>query len=92
NLDDPAYKYFPKLKNKKVGVVKDGNVIYVPADKLITLRHLISHSSGIGSSWNAGALQSIYPKIFISFLLLMTVIRSFFLQTLTGIDSCMHNC
>jgi hypothetical protein len=32
------------------------------------------------------------PKIFISFLLLMTVIRKVFSTTLTGIDFYLHSC
>ncbi len=62
NLDDPATKYFPELNDKKVGVKKDSAIEYVAAIRPITLRHLLSHSSGLGSYWNAGALKSIFIK------------------------------
>ncbi|MBD0351286.1 MAG: beta-lactamase family protein [Flavisolibacter sp.] len=63
NLDEPASKYIPELNDKKVGVIKDGQLTYVPADKPITLRHVMSHSSGLGSWWNAGGLKDIYEKV-----------------------------
>jgi CubicO group peptidase (beta-lactamase class C family) len=62
NLDDPADKYFPQLKDKQVGVMKDGVMQFVPAVRPISIRHLLSHSSGLGSSWNAGELASIYEQ------------------------------
>ena len=62
NLDDPADKYFPQLKDKKVGIMKNGVLEYVSANRPITIRHLLSHSSGLGSSWNAGELAGIYEQ------------------------------
>lgn len=59
NLDDPATKYFPELTDKKVAVKKDSAIDYVAALRPVTLRHLLSHSSGLGSYWNAGALKNI---------------------------------
>lgn len=61
-LDDAAFKYFPELSDKKVGVKKDGVIEYISASRPITLRDLLSHSSGLGSSWNAGDLKSFYEK------------------------------
>ena len=62
NLDDPATKYFPELNDKKVGVKKDSAIEYVAAIRPITLRQLLSHSSGLGTFWNAGVIKSIYLK------------------------------
>ena len=62
DLGDSASKYFPELKDKKVGIVKDDQILYIAANRPITLRHLLSHSSGLGSSWNAGTLKSIYEN------------------------------
>ncbi|AHM58721.1 beta-lactamase class C [Flammeovirgaceae bacterium 311] len=62
NLDDNADKYFPQLKDKQVGVMKDGILQLVPASRPITIRHLLSHSSGLGYSWNAGEQASVYEQ------------------------------
>src|SRR4030095_8711269 len=62
NLEDSASKYFPELKDKKVGIVKDDQIQYIAAIRPITLRHLLSHCSGLGRSWNAGAIKSIYEN------------------------------
>jgi CubicO group peptidase (beta-lactamase class C family) len=48
NLDDPVTKYLPELKDLKV--IKEQNekeTILVPVDKPITLRHVLSHTSGM---------------------------------------------
>jgi CubicO group peptidase (beta-lactamase class C family) len=62
SLEDSASKYFPELKEKKVGILKEGKIQYIDANTPITLKHLLSHSSGLGSSWNAGPLKSIYES------------------------------
>ncbi len=49
-LDDPIAKYIPAFKNAQVldTVYADGTYATVPADKPITIRHLITHTSGLG--------------------------------------------
>ena len=49
-LDDPISKYIPEFKNPQVldSVLVDGTFITKPADKEISIRHLLSHTSGIG--------------------------------------------
>ncbi len=49
-LDDPIAKYIPAFKNAQVldTVYAGGNYATVPADKPITIRHLITHTSGLG--------------------------------------------
>ncbi|SDB25342.1 CubicO group peptidase, beta-lactamase class C family [Flavobacteriaceae bacterium MAR_2010_188] len=49
-LDDAISKYIPEFKNPKVldSVLADGSILTKPADKEISIRHLLSHTSGIG--------------------------------------------
>jgi CubicO group peptidase (beta-lactamase class C family) len=49
-LDDPISKYIPEFKDSKVldTVYTNGTYGTRPADKPITIRHLITHTSGIG--------------------------------------------
>jgi CubicO group peptidase (beta-lactamase class C family) len=49
-LDDPISKYIPEFKNPKVldSVLADGTYLTKPADKEISIRHLLTHTSGIG--------------------------------------------
>lgn len=49
-LDDPISKYIPEFKNPRVLVKlnEDGSYETKPADKEITIRHLLTHTSGIG--------------------------------------------
>ncbi len=50
-LDDPVSKFIPEFKNPKVLTsfkYHDTSYRAVPADKEITIRHLITHTSGIG--------------------------------------------
>ncbi len=48
DLDKPITDYLPELKDLRVGVKQeDGNTLLVPVDKPITLRMLLSHSSGM---------------------------------------------
>ena len=51
NLDDPISKYIPEFKN--TGVLKsfsysDTSFTTLPANREITIRHLLTHTSGIG--------------------------------------------
>jgi CubicO group peptidase (beta-lactamase class C family) len=49
-LDDPISKYIPEFKNPKVldSVLTDGTYLTKPAVKEISIRHLLTHTSGIG--------------------------------------------
>jgi len=50
-LDDPISKYIPEFENAQVLdslIEKDSTYTTKPADKEITIRHLITHTSGIG--------------------------------------------
>ena len=53
-LDDPISKYIPEFKNLKVLVKPaDGRAPYtIPATREITIRHLLTHTSGITYPWN----------------------------------------
>ena len=50
-LDDPISKYIPEFKNPQVLKTfryADTSYTTVPADKEITIRHLLTHTSGLG--------------------------------------------
>ena len=50
-LDDPISKYIPEFKNPtlvKSFTFKDSTYTTEPANKEITIRHLLSHTSGLG--------------------------------------------
>ena len=48
-LEDKVSKFFPVAKDLKVAVVEDKKIVsYVPIKKEITVRNLLSHTSGIG--------------------------------------------
>ncbi len=50
-LDDPISKYIPEFKNPQVlksFQYKDTSYTTVPANKEITIRHLLTHTSGLG--------------------------------------------
>ena len=48
-LDDPVSKYIPEFKNPQVLVTVDPLVVR-PAKREITIRHLLTHTSGLGYS------------------------------------------
>jgi CubicO group peptidase (beta-lactamase class C family) len=48
-LNDPASKYIPEFKGQKVAVEKDGKVELVPAERPVTIRDLMTHTSGLAS-------------------------------------------
>ena len=53
-LDDPVSKYIPEFKNPKVLVKPaSGPTSSVPAAKEITIRHLLTHTSGLTYHWNS---------------------------------------
>ena len=52
-LDDPVWKYLPEFKNPQVLVKSDDGTTYtVPAKTEITIRQLLTHTSGIGYHWS----------------------------------------
>ena len=53
-LDDPVSKYIPEFKNPKVLVKPANGAPYtIPATREITIRHLLTHTSGLTYTWNA---------------------------------------
>ena len=52
-LDDPISKYIPEFGDAKVLVTpKDGKPYTIPATRPITVRNLLTHTSGIGYNWD----------------------------------------
>lgn len=63
-LDDPIKKYIPEFANPKVLTSfnsKDSSFTSVPANKDITIRHLLTHTSGI--SYGNASTRPIYDKM-----------------------------
>lgn len=66
-LDDPISKYIPEFKDPMVLdslIEKDSSFVATKADKEITIRHLITHTSGIGYGFIDGdeRFKKIYTK------------------------------
>ncbi|MEN8123268.1 MAG: serine hydrolase domain-containing protein [Bacteroidota bacterium] len=65
-LDDPISKYIPEFKNPQVLDTfneKDSTYTTKPADKEISIRHLLSHTSGIGYGMiDDDTFRKIYQK------------------------------
>lgn len=66
-LDDPISKFIPEFKNPKVlQAFRYGDTSYTtrPANKEITIRHLLTHTSGLGYSMIDGdeRMKMIYQK------------------------------
>jgi CubicO group peptidase (beta-lactamase class C family) len=52
-LDDPVAKYIPEFADAKVLVTpKEGKPYTIPATKPITIRNLLTHTSGITYNWD----------------------------------------
>ncbi len=53
-LDDPISKYIPEFKNPKVLVKSEtGTTHTIPAKREITIRDLLTHTSGLTYHWNS---------------------------------------
>ena len=64
-LDDPASKYLPAFA--KVPVIasfdqKTGAYTLVPASRPITIRHLLTHTSGLGYSFTSPIVRDFKPR------------------------------
>jgi CubicO group peptidase (beta-lactamase class C family) len=52
-LDDPISKFIPEFKDEKVLVTpKEGKAYTIPASKPITIRNLLTHTSGLTYNWD----------------------------------------
>ena len=63
-LDDPVSKYIPEFKNPQVLLKLNPDTTYVarPASKEITIRHLLTHTSGIGYPFISSEVAPLYHK------------------------------
>lgn len=64
-LDDPVSRYLPELANLKVVVPGngDGPLVTEPAKEELTIRHLLTHTSGlIYSAFHPGPLAQAYDR------------------------------
>ncbi len=50
SLSDPLAKYLPEFAEMSVytGVDEEGNLLTEPAERMITIRHLMTHTAGLG--------------------------------------------
>jgi methyl acetate hydrolase len=65
SLDAPAADVVPEIANKQIleSIGADGTVKTRPAKKPITLRHLLTHTSGMGyDTWNADIFRYVQAK------------------------------
>ncbi|TFH26365.1 MAG: class A beta-lactamase-related serine hydrolase [Bacteroidia bacterium] len=66
-LDDPISKYIPEFEHAMVLdslIEEDSSYIATPASKPITIRHLITHTSGIGYGFiDNDQFRKIYAKV-----------------------------
>ena len=64
-LDDPAADYLPSLKGREVIATfdeKDATYTTRPANQVMTIRHLLTHTSGFAYSFTSPAILSIAQK------------------------------
>lgn len=65
NLDDPVSKYIPEFKNLQVlntYNAADTSYTTVPANKNITVKNLLTHTSGIAYGFKDEKMKAIYEK------------------------------
>lgn len=65
NINDPVSKYIPEFKNMQVLETfnaKDTSYTTVPAKSEITIKNLLTHTSGIGYGFSDERLNLIYEK------------------------------
>jgi len=60
NLDDKVSKYIPEFSNTQVYENIDGKHTTIPQKKQLTIRHLLTHTSGIPYGWEWSYIDSIY--------------------------------
>jgi CubicO group peptidase (beta-lactamase class C family) len=62
-LDDPVPQYIPELKGLSVGTEKDGKLELAPAQREITIRDLLRHTSGFTYGvLGKGMVKSLYTQ------------------------------
>jgi len=64
-LDDPARKYLPEFSDLKVFETFDaasGAYTVRPATKTLTVRHLLTHTSGLGYGFTSATFRDFKPK------------------------------
>jgi CubicO group peptidase (beta-lactamase class C family) len=64
-LDDPAQKYLPEFSDLKVFATFDaasGAYTVRPATKTLTVRHLLTHTSGLGYGFTSATVRDFKPK------------------------------
>lgn len=63
-LDDPVSKYIPEFKNPKVLIKLNPDMTFTarPASGEITIRHLLTHTSGIGYPFIHSEISPLYQK------------------------------
>jgi CubicO group peptidase (beta-lactamase class C family) len=64
-LDDPAGKYLPELRDLKVFDSFDsatGAYTLRPAKKTVTIRHLLTHTSGLGYNFTSPIIRDFKPR------------------------------
>tara|TARA_B100000575_G_scaffold90293_1_gene71709 strand:+ start:50 stop:1336 length:1287 start_codon:yes stop_codon:yes gene_type:complete len=59
HLNNPVEKFIPELKNLKIAITKDS---LVDAKNKITVKHLLTHTSGLSYGWSRHPADSYYRK------------------------------
>jgi CubicO group peptidase (beta-lactamase class C family) len=61
-LNDPVWKFLPEFKDMKVAVPNAPAVKLVPADRPMTIRHLLTHTAGLPNTY-VGVTKPDYEKL-----------------------------
>ncbi len=66
-LTDPISKWLPEFKEMQVAVPTGGDLQYgnfklVPAERPITVKHMLTHTSGLANSYRGAHTQPLYEK------------------------------